>query len=614
MSDNGEFQLRIFDEQQRQLFIQDFGKPVELGRQAQNEPGPFHQRVDASLTRIVVAPYNEDTISRKHLLLEPLPGDRCRLRNLSAQVPIRIANGTLVAPGTDAEYPLPLRFYIGRRMVSLAPTDQAEIPLNKLSEATMPPGSFSGGSSRLQGLSLSLSGDGSPGDQEKMIRWLQAAMDVIHSAANSTDFFDKAARAAVDLVALDTARVLLYVQGDWRPESFQTSARTSQDLQSPPSRKVLKTILETKTAIWEKPDGRSGDSNSLESLSAVVAAPILSKQGEVIGALYGDRSMTAIANYRGPITKLEALLVDLLAGAIAAGIERRNQETAAIKAKVQFEQFFTKDLATEMAADPNLLAGRQCEISVLFCDIRGFSKVSEKLPPSGVVEWLNDVMSCLSDSVLENDGVLVDYIGDELMAMWGAPKSQPNHALLACKAAMNMIEKLPELSAKWEARINCSMDLGIGINSGLASVGNTGSSHKFKYGPLGNTVNLASRVQGVTKYYKSRLIITEHTRAKLDQSVLTRRLGKVRVVNIGEPVELYEVFSSPDAADDKLRLHYEKALGHFEMKDLRPAAQLLGQLQLEYTGDGPSLVLLSRVVQSMVALESWDPVWTLHGK
>src|SRR5206468_8312824 len=157
------------------------------------------------------------------------------------------------------------------------------------------------------------------------------------------------------------------------------------------------------------------------------------------------------------------------------------------------------------------------------------------------VEWIGDVMGSLSDCVLEQRGVLVDYIGDELLAMWGAPEEQADHARLACLAALDMFNLLPKLNERWQEKLGEPMSLGIGVNTGIARVGNTGSRHKFKYGPLGNTVNLASRVQGATKYLKCPLLMTEWTQARLDETFRVRKLCQVRVVNIKQEVDLYEL-------------------------------------------------------------------------
>jgi adenylate cyclase len=122
-------------------------------------------------------------------------------------------------------------------------------------------------------------------------------------------------------------------------------------------------------------------------------------------------------------------------------------------------------------------------VTTLFCDVRRFSKISETLGTSKTFKWINDVMDVLSECVMEFDGVIVDYLGDELMAMSGAPVKQPDHAKLACAAAKRMLERLPEIDATWKTIVGQSTEVGIGINTGPVRAGNTGSRHKFKYGP-----------------------------------------------------------------------------------------------------------------------------------
>ena len=137
----------------------------------------------------------------------------------------------------------------------------------------------------------------------------------------------------------------------------------------------------------------------------------------------------------------------------------------------------------------------------------------------------------------------MDYIGDELMAMWGAPEDQPDHAERACQAALEMIESIASVNTRWQGPLGEPTAVGIGINTGIARVGNTGSRRKFKYGPLGDTVNVASRVQGASKYFKSNLLITQATRDRLGPQFQLVRLGQARVVNIADPIELFELCS-----------------------------------------------------------------------
>ena len=186
------------------------------------------------------------------------------------------------------------------------------------------------------------------------------------------------------------------------------------------------------------------------------------------------------------------------------------------------------------------MAGRDAEVSVLFCDIRGFSAISERVGPKRTIEWINDVLTELSQCVMDTDGVLVDYVGDELMAMWGAPAEQPDHAL-AHAAACKMFEQTETLRERWKDITPDRFGFGIGINTGMARVGNTGSKVKFKYGPLGNTVNLASRVQGITKKLGVAGLITASTARAVGRAFDHRRLAVVQVVGIQESVALYEL-------------------------------------------------------------------------
>jgi adenylate cyclase len=282
---------------------------------------------------------------------------------------------------------------------------------------------------------------------------------------------------------------------------------------------------------------------------------------------------------------------------------------------VQFEQFFSPELARHLQNQKDLLQARSREVTILFCDIRGFSRISERVGAEQTVEWINDAMETLSDCVRREQGVLVDFIGDELIAMWGAPDTQAEHPRLACRAALDMLAALPALNARWQSILGEEMRIGIGINTGIAQVGNIGSKSRFKYGALGSIVNVASRVQGATKHLRVRLIVTEATHKELGGTFAARRLGRVRVVNIAEPVELYELVPEGFPNWAKLSTAYENGLVEFEHRNFREAGRILGGLQLEFPTDGPSLILLSRTVNYLVQTPVvFDPVYDLPGK
>jgi adenylate cyclase len=615
-------QVQVYDKQ-RLVFSDEFDGPVELGRQSESREGLYAKSFDGGQWRVVIARADEDSVSRRHALLEPLTERKIRLTNRSTVVPLRLPDGTALAPQTTSELVLPAQVTIGRKTIRLQPAETEDLGMSGLAEATIAPGHF-GPRPRLAALELPSSGGI---DAEGLVRVFQAISGVLQTAASSSEFFQRAGEAVVEIVGFDAGLVLTLDHEDWRVESCHCAGDPGGDRDQgwQPSRQMLKRLRLEKRTLWHEPDqgGLSSEAASLSGLSAVVVAPILNPQGEIIGALYGERlqgSTSSTGTGTGQshfprIRKIDAMVMELLASGVATGLARIQHEKAALAARVQFEQFFTPTLASELAARPDLLTGQNREVSLLFCDIRGFSRISERLGPAATVGWISNVMEVLSDCVLAHHGVLVDYIGDELIAMWGAPQDQPQHAQLACRAALEILDRLPALNQRWQESLQEPIVLGIGINTGVAQVGNTGTSRKFKYGALGSTVNLASRVQGATKYLKTPLIITGTTQAQLDASFSTRRLCKVAVVNMAAPVDLYELARPDQPLWHRLKPAYEEALAGFECKNFASVIPILGNLLAERRDDGPSLLLLARAVSCMVEeTAGFDPVWKLPGK
>jgi adenylate cyclase len=585
----------------------EFEGVVELGRQQDGEDGPYARRAEAGATRLVIAPLEEQAVSRRHVRLEALAGGKVRVTNLSSKLSVGIEGSKDVLPRASVDVPLPAILLVGRKVL------RVQLPaaehLQALSQATLSPGRLPVGP-----VPLTVGLPAQPGvETEALLRWLQAALTVIHEAAGTRDFFPRAARALVEIVGLDAGRVLhregdgWVIDGAWPSDSdlFSPQRRLSET--------VLGRVCSEKKTFWCDPAVEP--SASLIDVSAVVAAPVLNRDGEVIGALYGERRRSKSAEEGPRITRVEALLVDLLAGGVAAGLARLKHEEEALRARERFEQFFTPELSRHLAEHPDLLEARDAIVTVLFCDVRSFSRITERLGPAQTVAWMSDVLEALSSCVQAEQGVLVNYVGDALLALWGAPGEQPDHAERACRAALAMQAALPALDERWRAVTGEPIAVGVGINTGPACVGNIGSRYKFKYGPQGNTVNLASRVQGATKYLKTQILLTTATASLLPPGFATRRLGRVRTVNIREAVELCDLVSVEDQDRQALRAGYEKALTEFEAGRFRSAAGTLGLLVRHYPDDGPSLVLLSRAVACLVEEPAaFDGVWELPGK
>jgi adenylate cyclase len=203
------------------------------------------------------------------------------------------------------------------------------------------------------------------------------------------------------------------------------------------------------------------------------------------------------------------------------------------------------------------------------------------------------------------------------MAMWNAPTTQADHAARACRAALGMLADLPPLNAEWSERLGGPLRLGIGLNTGPALCGNTGSRHKFKYGPLGHAVNLASRVEGATKQLGVPLLITGSTRAPLGDALATRRLCRARVVGIEGPVDLYELYAGGADADWLARRDlYENGLALYEAGDFAGACRAIYPLLVGQEGhDVPSLTLMGRAVDALRSPpEHFDRVFDLLQK
>ena len=627
-----DFRVRIL-EGTSTVYSGEFSCPVELGRQRTGEEGPYNLRKTDPMWRLIIAEHTDTKIGRQQVRIEPQASGKLMLRNLSSHAAIVIDGTEILEPQSARVTSLPVRFQCGHKVIELkaSVTAGSEVNLNSLrslNRATFVPGTMSvfaedsnsgEGSSQFNRAnlgSLKELSSISTGDYDPLIRALGVIMDVLQSARTSEEFFSCAAQGIVKLIGLDTGRVVTYGGGEWKTVMVESS--NNQPVTSNVSATVLSQVHEQKRVFWDVDTSSNTDledSINLQGVSAVFAAPILDSTGDVIGALYGDRRYRNEEDDLNVTLKFNASLMELLASGVASGLARLDKEREVDSLRSQFEQAVTPEIAKQLEKNPKLLDGRDVETSILFCDIRRFSKLSERMQTEQIFSLIQEVLSELSECVRQYNGVLVDYIGDELMAMWGAPVEQPDHAQLACRAAMAMLNCMPKISERWMDITQEPIEVGIGINSGVVRAGNTGSQIKVKYGPLGHVVNLASRVQGTSKYLGAPLLLTGSTYADLDKSFDTRRLCNARVVNIEQPVQIYELLHDPnDDQRSKLSL-YSQALDRFEQQDHNKSVQILGELLNKFPEDGPSMVLLSRAVNCMFEQSGeFSTVWELPGK
>lgn len=197
--------------------------------------------------------------------------------------------------------------------------------------------------------------------------------------------------------------------------------------------------------------------------------------------------------------------------------------------------------------------GSKEEISILFSDIRGFTNMSESLEPEIVVDILNHYFSEMTDAIFQTEGTIDKFIGDAIMAFWGAPVKTDDHALQAVKAALNMNERLPNVNDWLKEQNYPELAIGIGLHTGFAILGNIGSDTKLDYTIIGDTVNLASRMEGLTKQYGCSILITENTHQELGDKVLSRIVDQVRVKGKLKPVRIFQPLALTDNLEDAKR-------------------------------------------------------------
>ncbi len=208
-----------------------------------------------------------------------------------------------------------------------------------------------------------------------------------------------------------------------------------------------------------------------------------------------------------------------------------------------FSKYVSGDVLSEILKDPGSvsLGGEEKEITVFFSDIRGFTSLSEKTAPKEIVRILNRYFTIMTDEVLKNGGVLDKYIGDAIMAFWGAPIGNPDQADDALKASIGMVEELKKLNEELRTSGDQEIRIGIGLYTGPAIVGNIGSHLRFDYTAIGDTVNIASRLEGLNKEYATSIIIGETTKNRLKGDYRFRFLGAVAVKGRKEPLNIYTV-------------------------------------------------------------------------
>jgi class 3 adenylate cyclase len=302
--------------------------------------------------------------------------------------------------------------------------------------------------------------------------------------------------------------------------------------------------------------------------------------------------------------------------------------TAALKffndqLKRSFSTYLSEDVVKEIIVDPTKLqlGGINRRMTAMFTDIKDFSKISEVLSPEKLVEMLNHYLSAMSNVILDQKGTIDKYEGDAILAFFGAPQMQPDHALRACTAAIFMKRLEKEVNKLLAETALCPLPVftRIGINTGEMLVGNMGTQKKMNYTVIGNEVNLAARLEGVNKQYGTRIIASENTINETGGKLLSRRLGWIRVVGISKPVCIYEILELIQDAGPSLHKFAEifhNALNIFESRNWKNAESAFNTVLKHFPNDNPSKLYLKycRHFLQNPPSNNWDGVFTIREK
>ncbi len=289
-------------------------------------------------------------------------------------------------------------------------------------------------------------------------------------------------------------------------------------------------------------------------------------------------------------------LVSLLIGmASVEAIAFNLQEKSGKFMRGAFSSYLSADLLDQLIQNPDSLSlgGESKELTILFSDIRGFTSISESMDPVSLINLLNRYFTPMTNAVLDNGGMLDKYIGDAVMAFFNAPVDIKNHADAACESALEMIEKLDILNEELALENINPIRIGIGINTAEVVVGNMGSDTRFNYTVIGDGVNLASRVEGLTKNYGVNILITEFTVQRISDKFIYREIEAVKVKGKDEAVLLYELMPNTDKSKTVKEL-YNKALTVYKRCDFKEAEILFSSLAENYD-DNPSKYFLPHI-------------------
>jgi adenylate cyclase len=286
-----------------------------------------------------------------------------------------------------------------------------------------------------------------------------------------------------------------------------------------------------------------------------------------------------------------------------------------------FGQYMSEAVINHLLEHPEKvqLGGERRQVTLFFSDLAGFTTISERLDPETVAGLLNDYLSAMTEIILDEEGTVDKFEGDAIMAFWGAPLDQPDQAFRACRAAVRQQAALAELNQRFAELDLPPLGMRIGLHTGEAIVGNLGSARRFDYTVIGDTVNLASRLEGLNKFYGSRTMASEATVIACDGGIEFRELDLVAVKGKEHAVRVFEVLGLTDVLPPEAgwrRQEFAHGLEMYRQGRFHEAQVFFETILAQHPEDGPAKIFLDRCYHFQIdpPPDSWDTVFRPEGK
>ncbi len=492
-------------------------------------------------------------VSRRHAAIRAAGQSEARLANISKGNTV-LANEQEVKPETgeaalkDNDY-----FTIASSRFQLI---LKEVPLRYTDEPLSMSTSMSPVTSGFTSLVTSTFTSGSrKAEIEELQRKAEMLAQLCEMSAALATVFDTqsileyATDIVMRVIRADCCAALLVEQSEADPRPVSLRFRDNEQAnQRSISRTAVRTAIEQRVMlsshdVMQDANLKFSQSVVMQSISSLACAPLVGREG-VYGALYIDRRVTP-----DRFTDLDTQLLGAIAAQAATAVEatraHERSEREAL-ARAAFARFMPEHIIKELVENPEKfqLGGVNKRLTVLFCDVRGFTKLAHRAPPDTIVDLLNILFTAMAAEIFEHQGTLNKYIGDGLMALFGAPLGGTRDAINAVATAIAMQRRVREVNEQLKAKNLPVVQLGIGINTGEATVGVIGAHQRSEYTAIGDTVNIASRVEGIAQ--PGQILVTADTARELDGAFLLSAPQGVTVKNIDEAVQVYSVIYLPE--------------------------------------------------------------------